>query len=64
MITRTEIVKSVMMGKSALDNPNTDIDHLRFLINKMTYELSHGLIGGNIEADKLTVGLQYREIFH
>lgn len=56
MITRTDIVQSVLQGKQAIDNPNTDINYLRFLVNKMTYELSHGLLAGNIEADRLTVG--------
>lgn len=49
MIKRKEILHSVMIGKTALDNGNGDIGYLRFLINKMTYELAYGVLANDLE---------------
>lgn len=57
MITRTEVVQTVLQGKQALDSGNGDVGHLRFLVNKMTYELSQGILAGNLEPCRLTAGL-------
>lgn len=57
MITRKDVVQTVLQGKQALDSGNGDLGHLRFLINKMTYELSQGILAGNLEPCALTIGL-------
>lgn len=49
MITRKEVMQSVLQGNSALSNGNGDVGYLRFLINKMTYELAQGILVGDVE---------------
>ena len=56
MITRKEVMQTVLQGKGALDTANGDVNYLRFLLNKATYELSQGLLVGDFEADPLTIG--------
>jgi hypothetical protein len=46
-----------MQGKGALDSGNGDVGYLRFLINKMTYQLSQAVLAGKLQPDPLTIGL-------
>ena len=52
MITRKEVMQTVLQGKGALDTGNGDVDYLRFLVNKMTYELAQGILVGDMERCK------------
>jgi hypothetical protein len=49
MITRKEVMETVLQGKGALDTGNGDVGYLRFLVNKMTYELAQGILVGELE---------------
>lgn len=50
MIQYRDVVLAVRQGKKALDDPQTDVNHLRFLVNKMTYFLRNGVLLDEVEA--------------
>ena len=61
MITRKEVMQTVLQGKGTLDTGNGDVNFLRFLVNKMTYELAQGILVGDTEGP---IGVQrYAGVF-
>lgn len=48
MISKQEIMQSVLQGNTVLNLGNNDVGYLRFLIGKMTYQLA-GILSDELE---------------